>query len=74
MDNSKLTRVPLYVERKEVTDFDIYGTKNAEEQEQDFFGNALKRYADDIGVSAEELANLTSISKLAVNYYFSEEL
>lgn len=75
MDNGKLTRVPLYVERKKVIDFDmyIYGTKNAEEQEQDFFGKALKRYADDVGVSAGELAKLTGISKSAVNYYFSGE-
>lgn len=57
MDNGKLTRVPLYVERKKVIDFDmyIYGTKNAEEQEQDFFGKALKRYADDVGVVPENL-------------------
>lgn len=75
MDNNKLTRVPLYVERKEVTDFDmyIYGTKNAEEQEQDFFGKALKHYTDDIGISAGKLAKLTGISKSAVNYYFSGE-
>lgn len=74
MDN-ELIKVPLYIEREEVTDFDmyIYGTKNAEEQKQDFFGKALKRYADDIGVSAGELAKLTGISKSAVNYYFSGE-
>ncbi|MCM1316432.1 MAG: helix-turn-helix domain-containing protein [Alistipes senegalensis] len=74
MDNKSI-RVPLYTEREEVTDFDmyIYGTKDAEEQKHDFLGKALKRYADDIGVNATELANLTGISKSAVNYYFSGE-
>lgn len=74
MDNKSI-RVPLYTEREEVINFDmyIYGTKDAEEQKHDFFGKALKRYADDIGVSATELANLTGISKSAVNYYFSGE-
>ena len=74
MDNKSI-RVPLYSEMEEVTDFEmyIYGTKNAEEQKHDSFGNALKRYADDIGVNATELANLTGISKSAVNYYFSGE-
>lgn len=75
MDNESV-KVPLYIEREEVTDFDmyIYGTKNVEEQKRDFFGKAMKRYADDIGVSAGELAKLTGISKSAVNYYFSEKL
>ncbi len=74
MDNESI-KVPLYTEREEVTDFDmyIYGTKDAEEQKHDFLGKTLKRYADDIGVSATELANLTGISKSAVNYYFSGE-
>lgn len=74
MDNKSI-RVPLYSEMEEVIDFDmyIYGTKDAEEQKHDSFGNALKRYADDIGVNATELANLTGISKSAVNYYFSGE-
>ena len=72
MDN-ELIKVPLYTEREEVTDFDmyIYGTKNANAQKQDFFGKALKRYADDIGVNAGELARLTGISKSSVNYYFN---
>lgn len=51
----------------------IYGTKDAEEHKHDFLGKALKRYADDIGVNATKLANLTGISKSAVNYYFSGE-
>lgn len=74
MDNESI-RVPLYSEREEVTDFEIYiyGTKNAEEQKQNFFGKALKCYANDIGVNATELARLTGISKSAVNYYFSGE-
>ena len=74
MDNKSI-RVPLYTEREEVIDSTmyIYGTKDAEEQEHDFLGKALKRYADDIGVNATELANLTGISKSAVNYYFSGE-
>lgn len=74
MDNESI-RVPLYSEREEVNDFEmyIYGTKNAEEQKQDFFGKALKRYANDIGVNATELAKLTGISKSAVNYYFNGE-
>ncbi|MDE7137923.1 MAG: helix-turn-helix domain-containing protein [Ruminococcus sp.] len=74
MDN-ELIKVPLYTEMEEVTDFEmyIYGTKDAEEQKQDFFGKALKRYANDIGVNATELAKLTGISKSAVNYYFNGE-
>lgn len=73
--NNELIKVPLYTKMEKVTDFEmyIYGTKDAEEQKQDFFGKALKRYADDIGVSATELARLTGISKVAVNYYFSGE-
>jgi len=74
MDN-ELIKVPLYTEREKFTDFEmyIYGTKNANEQKQDFFGKALKRYANDIGVNATELAKLTGISKSAVNYYFNGE-
>lgn len=75
MENDKTIRVPLYSEREEVTDFEmyIYGTKNAEEQKRDSFGKALKRYADDSEINAGELAKLTGISKSAVNYYFSGE-
>lgn len=60
---------------EKAADFEIYiyGTKNAEEQKHDFLGKALKRYADDNGVSMSELARLTGISKSAVNYYFSGE-
>ena len=60
---------------KDVTDFEvyIYGTKDAEEQKQDSFSKALKRYADDSGINAGELAKLTGISKSAVKYYFSGE-
>lgn len=65
-----------FINGEEVTNFDmyIYSTKNAEDQKQDSFSKALKRYADDIGINAGELAKLTGISKLAVNYYFSGEL
>ena len=75
MNDNRLIKVPLYSEREEVTDFEmyIYGTKNSEEQKHDSFGNALKRYADDIGVNAGELARLTGISKSSVSYYFSGE-
>lgn len=75
MENSKIIKVPLYSEREKVIDFEmyIYGTKNTEEQKQDSFSKALKRYADDIGVNAGELAKLTGISKSAVNYYFIGE-
>lgn len=74
MDNESI-KVPLYTESKEVTDFEmyIYVTKDSEKQKHDFLGKALKRYADDIKISATELANLTGISKSAVNYYFSGE-
>lgn len=67
--NNESIRVPLYVEKAEVTDFDmyIYGTKDAEEQKQDSFSKALKRYADDSGINAGELAKLTGISKSAEN-------
>lgn len=73
--NNESIKVPLYSEMKDVTNFEvyIYGTKDAEEQKQDSFSKALKRYADDIGISAGELTNLTGISKSAVNYYFSGE-
>ena len=73
--NNESIRVPLYNEMKDVTDFEvyIYGTKDAEEQKQDSFSKALKRYADDSGINAGELAKLTGISKSAVNYYFSGE-
>ncbi len=75
MNDNRLIKVPLYSEREEVTDFEmyIYGTKNSEEQKHDSFGNALKRYADYIGVNAGELARLTGISKSSVSYYFSGE-
>ena len=75
MNDNRLIRVPLYSEREKVTDFEmyIYGTKNAEEQKQDSFGKALKRYAEDIGVNAGDLARLTGISKSSVSYYFSGE-
>ena len=74
-DNNRLIKVPLYTETKEITDFDmyIYGTKNVDEQKQDSFGKALKRYADDIGVNAGDIARLTGISKSAVSYYFNGE-
>ena len=75
MNDNRLIRVPLYTERKEVTDFDmyIYGTKNADEKAHDSFGKALKRYADDIGVNAGDIARLTGISKSSVSYYFNGE-
>ena len=75
MNDNRLIRVPLYTERKEVTDFDmyIYGTKNEDEKAHDSFGKALKRYADDIGINAGDLARLTGISKSSVSYYFNGE-
>ncbi|MDE6679164.1 MAG: helix-turn-helix domain-containing protein [Ruminococcus sp.] len=75
MNNNRLIKVPLYTERKKITDFDmyIYGTKNADEQKQDSFGKAMKRYADDIGVNTSDLAKLTGISKSSVSYYFNGE-
>lgn len=48
-DDTAKPRVPLFTEGKEPESLELYifGTLNALEREQDTFGKALKRYADE---------------------------
>lgn len=59
--------VPLFTERKKPVDYEsyIYG----DEREVDSLGRALKRYADEIGLTRKQLESLTGISRTSFYYY-----
>lgn len=68
-DNPKL-RVPLFYEHEEPEDYKtyIYGS----DPDDDTFGKALKRYADELGLTQGLLAELTGISRSSFSCYFND--
>ena len=62
--------VPLFSKRDEPKDYKtyIYGS----EPDEDTFGKALKRYADEIGITQAQLAELTGISRSSFYSYYND--
>lgn len=74
MNNDSKLRVPLFTEGNEPEDYElyIYGTLDVAERKQDSFGKALKRYADEVGLTQEQIAALTGISRSCFYYYCND--
>lgn len=69
-------RIPLFSERKEPKNQDlyVYGSENSSEKEEDTFADALSRFMADSGpdskkVSPRKFHVLSGVSKSAIYYY-----
>lgn len=62
--------VPLFSEKTEPEDYDLYITGN---EPDDTLGKALKRYADELGLRPGQVTDLTGISRSGIYSYYKDQ-